>query len=52
MAGAAVSVNGSGGLLADSAGRVSIPLRLLTRPAGSNTIRATRSGFDPVEVYL
>jgi hypothetical protein len=52
MAGAAVSVNGSPGLVADSGGRVAIPARLLTRPAGQNAIRATRSGFEPVEVSL
>jgi hypothetical protein len=52
MAGAAVSVNGSPGLVADSGGRVAIPARLLTRPAGQNTIRATRSGFEPAEVSL
>lgn len=52
MSGASVSVNGSAGLVADSAGRVAIPLTLLTQPAGSNIIRATRAGYEPVEVRL
>lgn len=52
MSGAAVSVNGSAGLIADSAGRVAIPLTLLTQPAGGNVIRATRAGYDAVEVRL
>jgi hypothetical protein len=52
LAGAAVSVNGSAGLVTDAGGRVAIPLRLLTRPAGQNVIRATRSGFQTVEVQL
>ncbi len=52
MSGASVSVNGSAGLIADSAGRVAIPLTLLTQPAGGNLIRATRSGYDAVEVRL
>ena len=51
IGGASVSVNGSGALLTDAGGVVSIPPTLLTRPVGQNAIVAIK-GRQYAEVRL
>lgn len=52
VSGAAVTVNGQGGLRTDAGGLVTIPPALLTLPVGTNVVRATRTGYGPVEVRI